>query len=62
MSPTMHALRSTMALLLVILGLAIVGRGVAEGAPLTFTGMGLLMAGLGVYRLRLLRVGRWGER
>ncbi len=62
MSPTMLAFRSTVALLLVLLGLAIVGRGLIQGAPLTFTGMGLLMAGLGVYRLRLLRVGRWGER
>ena len=50
MSPTMLALRSTIALLLVALGLVIAGRGVAEGAPLAFTGMGLLMAGLGIYR------------
>ncbi len=46
--------RSTMAVLMVALGLAIAGRGVIEGAPLIFTGMGALMAGLGVYRLRLL--------
>ena len=62
MSPTMLALRSTIALLLVALGLVIAGRGVAEGAPLAFTGMGLLMAGLGIYRLRLLGAGRWGQR
>ncbi len=58
MSSTISALRATTALLLVVLGIVIAGRGVIQGAPLTFTGMGVLMAGLGIYRLRLARAGR----
>lgn len=44
--------------LLVILGLAIAERGVIAGAPFTFTMMGVVMAGLGIYRLRLVLAGR----
>ena len=58
----MLAVRTAAALLLVGLGLLIVGRGVLEGAPLTFVGMGVLMAALGVYRLRMLGTGRLGQR
>ncbi len=55
MTSLLFAVRLMVAALLVGLGLVIIGRGLAEGAPLTFTAMGLLMAALGVYRLRLLR-------
>jgi hypothetical protein len=59
MRRAIQTLRSLVAVLLVALGLLIAGRGVLEGAPLTFTAMGALMVGLGVYRLRLLlRYGR----
>ncbi len=61
MSRTMVALRSLTALLLIALGLVIVGRGVIGGAPFSFTAMGALMAGLGIYRIRLLR-GRGRQR
>ncbi len=54
MSRIMWTFRSTVGLLLVILGLVIAGRGVVEGAPFAFTAMGALMAGLGIYRLRLM--------
>jgi hypothetical protein len=40
--------------LLVLLGLVIVGRGLLEAGPLAYTGMGVAMAGLGMYRLKLL--------
>ncbi len=61
MSPAMLTVRSVVACLLVVLGLTIVGRGVLEGSPLTYTAMGALMAGLGVYRLRLMS-GSWRQR
>jgi len=48
------ALRRATAGFFVILGVVIAGRGVLEAAPLSFTGMGLLMLALGVYRLRLM--------
>lgn len=54
MSRAIWTFRSLVAVLLVTLGLTIAGRGFIEGAPFTFTAMGALMAGLGVYRLRLL--------
>ncbi len=50
----MRTFRSAVALLLIILGLVIAGRGAIEGAPFAFTAMGALMAGLGIYRLRLI--------
>jgi len=55
MSLTVLTIRSVAAVLLTVLGLVIVARGVIEGDPFTYTLMGALMAGLGVYRLRLLR-------
>ncbi len=54
--------RLVFAILFVVLGAIIVGRGVAEGAPLSFTAMGALMVGLGLYRLRLMRAGTRGRR
>lgn len=54
--------RSLMAALFVVLGLIIVGRGIAEAAPLTFTLMGLLMIVLGIYRWRIIRAGIGGRR
>ncbi len=60
MSPAMLAVRSVAAALLVALGLTIFGRGILEGDPLTYTAMGALMAGLGVYRLRLMS-GGWRQ-
>lgn len=48
-------LRSLTAVLLVVFGLIIVERGVAQAAPLTFTLMGVVMIALGLYRLRILR-------
>ena len=62
MNKTMRLVRSMTAMLLVALGLIIVGRGLIEGAPLTFTATGVLMAGLGFYRLRLMGVGKLGQR
>ncbi len=47
------------ALLLVVLGISIVGRGLIDGAPITFIAMGVLMVGLGAYRLRLML--GWGR-
>lgn len=52
MSKTLWVFRSLVALLFVVLGMSIVGRGLLEGAPLTFTLMGILMFGLGLYRLK----------
>ncbi len=60
MSPSMLAYRSVAAALLVVLGLTIFGRGILEGDPLAYTAMGALMAGLGLYRLRLLG-GSWRQ-
>lgn len=51
----MQEARQVTAVLFVILGAVILGRGVVEAAPLTFCLMGLLMMGLGVYRFRLMR-------
>ncbi len=61
MSLAMLTVRSVVAGLLVVLGLTILGRGILEGDPLTYTAMGALMAGLGVYRLRLMS-GSWRQR
>jgi hypothetical protein len=47
--------RGVMASLFVLFGLIIVGRGVLVGAPVTYVAMGILLAALGFYRLRLLR-------
>lgn len=54
MRPRMLMVRFLIAMLMVTLGLLIVGRGLIESAPLTFTAMGALMTGLGIYRLRLM--------
>ncbi len=61
MNTTVLSLRSTVALMLVVLGLVIFGRGIVEGDPVMYTLMGALMAGLGIYRLRLLG-GAWRHR
>jgi hypothetical protein len=50
----MSVFRSIVAVLLIAFGLVILGRGLIEGAPLSFTGMGAVMAGLGIYQLRLI--------
>ncbi len=54
MSAAMSKLRAGFGLMIVLLGSVIVGRGVLQGAPLSFTLMGALMVALGLYRLRLL--------
>lgn len=45
--------RLVTAMLFVGLGLVIVAQGVRLGAPWAYTMLGVLMAGLGAYRLRL---------
>ena len=62
MSATMGKLRVGVSLLIVLLGLVIVGRGVLQAAPLTFTLMGGLMVALGLYRGRLLLGTSGGKR
>ncbi|MCL5256527.1 MAG: hypothetical protein M1319_01870 [Chloroflexi bacterium] len=54
MRQTLSVYRSVVAVLLVAFGLMIAGRGVIGGAPLMFTAMGLIMAALGAYRLKLM--------
>jgi hypothetical protein len=48
-------IRSIYGVLFVLLGSIIVGRGLLAGAAWSFTGMGLLMIVLGIYRLKALR-------
>jgi hypothetical protein len=55
MSQRLLTIRTVFGVLFVLLGALIVGRGLLAGAPLSFTGMGLLMILLGLYRLKLLR-------
>ena len=62
MSERMITARKTTAVLFVILGLVIAGRGVVEAAPISFDAMGFLMILLGAYRLRLMSgAGRGGR-
>jgi len=62
MKPALFAGRFAMAGLLCLLGFIIVGRGLLEAAPITFTAMGGLMVMLGITRLRGLRAGLSGRR
>ena len=55
MSSRMLKVRLAMAALFIVLGLVILGRGLVQMAPLTFTGMGALMIALGIIRLRDVR-------
>jgi hypothetical protein len=55
MSRRLLTIRSVFGVLFILLGAMIVGRGLLAGAPLSFTGMGLLMILLGIYRLKHLR-------
>lgn len=43
------------AIQMVILGVVIAGRGIVEAAPLSFVLMGVLLAALGVLRIKTLR-------
>lgn len=49
----MELARLTMSVLFVALGLVIVVQGIRLGTPWAYTLTGVLMAGLGAYRLRL---------
>ncbi len=62
MSVRAMQVRLVFAVLFVALGAVILARGLAEGAPVSFTAMGAAMALLGVYRLRLMRAGAGGRR
>lgn len=55
MSHRLLTMRSVFGVLFIVLGTVIAGRGLLDGAPLSFTGMGFLMILLGIYRLKLLR-------
>lgn len=56
MNKRVQAARKVSAVLFVMLGAVILGRGVADAAPLSFCLLGVLMLTLGVYRLRLMDV------